>query len=259
MNPVGPVNHVFRQPAIAAQSVSTPKASPVVSKVVVPQFPVDRSGHINMPAQEILASLCAKNEVTYLADTHGKLGIPAFVSGAASKLKEAGVEMAGVEFVKYSENAAFQAALSHGEGALQDFLNKDWGKHGYEWTGRVAKAICDLKTAGIKVVGIDRAVAGPAPTNLRESLAYMRKRLALNGAWDMALVRELSSASMSKAIVWGGATHFRTGDANGPSDMRPGPVMGFAFEGEKDALALGQSRMRSLDNKPLIETTLANS
>ncbi|MBD8094626.1 hypothetical protein IFT48_32010 [Pseudomonas fluorescens] len=108
MNPVGPVNHVFRQPAIAAPSVSTPKASPVVSKVVVPQFPIDRSGHINMPAQEILASLCAKNEVTYLADTHGKLGIPAFVSGAASKLKEAGVEMAGVEFVSIQRTLPFK-------------------------------------------------------------------------------------------------------------------------------------------------------
>ncbi|ANF89281.1 hypothetical protein A7J50_5965 (plasmid) [Pseudomonas antarctica] len=74
MNPVGPVNHVFRQPAIAEQSVSTPKASPIASKVVIPQFPIDRDGRIDMPAQEILASLCAKNEVTYLADTHGKIG-----------------------------------------------------------------------------------------------------------------------------------------------------------------------------------------
>lgn len=48
--------------------------------------------------------------------------MPAFVSGATSKLKEARVETAGVEFVKYSESAAFQAALSHGEGTVQNFF-----------------------------------------------------------------------------------------------------------------------------------------
>lgn len=254
MDPVRPSSAIFR-PSESPLGVSEQKRSTSASKIVVPDFPVSQNGNIEMPLADILAGLCARNEVTYLGDIHGQLAIPEFVSACATKLKHAGVEMAGVEFVKYRDNAAFQIALAQGEGHVKDLLNNWAQKHGYEWAGRVAKALVGLHRAGIKVVGVDVAVPGGTPNNLNEAFIYMKKRLALNTVWNKALANELSRASMNKAIMWGGASHFITGDAEGPANMRSGPIMSFVHEGEKGAPLLGQSRMNP-DNRPLIVTTI---
>ncbi|MRT03424.1 Type III secretion system effector HopBA1 [Ewingella americana] len=183
---------------------------------------------VNDPVK-MLATLCKDNKVTYLGDVHGQCFIPELVGRSAKELKQAGVDLLAIEFVKFSDNAAFREALAGGKNAIKDFIYNAWAPtHGEAWVESIASALAEVHNAGIAVAGIDRHMAGGAPKNPMEAISYMNRRLALNIAWNAAAEREERAIGASKTLVWAGTGHFVNSFENGPKDMRPGPVVAFA-------------------------------
>lgn len=183
---------------------------------------------VNDPVK-MLATLCKDNKVTYLGDVHGQCFIPELVGKSAKDLKQAGVGLLAIEFVKFSDNAAFREALAGGKNAIKNFIFNAWAPtHGEAWVDSIASAISEAHNAGIAVAGIDRHMAGGVPKNPLEAITYMNKRLALNIAWNAAAEREERAIGASKTLVWAGTGHFHNSIENGPKDMRPGPVVAFA-------------------------------
>lgn len=180
---------------------------------------------------DVLVGAASDNNLVYIGDEHGNLFIPKLIAESAAKLKNSGVDHLAVEFVKYSDGAAFREALSDGESAVKNFLEASWGRHGDAWLDKVSEALCSAHRAGIYISGIDRKMAIEQPRTAMQKILYMKKRLALNGAWDAAASREASAVCASKSIVWGGAGHFSNSKNDGPKDMRPGLVISFDLTG----------------------------
>lgn len=182
---------------------------------------------VNDPVK-MLATLCKDNKVTYLGDVHGQCFIPELVGRSAKELKQAGVDLLAIEFVKYSDNAAFREALAGGKNAIKNFIYNAWAPtQGGAWVDSIASALAEVHNAGIAVAGIDRHMAGGAPKNPMEAISYMNKRLALNIAWNAAAERGARDWCV-KNLDLGGTGHFMNSVENGPKDMRPGPVVAFA-------------------------------
>ena len=117
---------------------------------------------VNDPVK-MLATLCKDNKVTYLGDVHGQCFVPELVGKSAKDLKRAGVDLLAIEFVKYSDNAAFREALAGGKSAIKNFIFNAWAPaHGEAWVDSIASAIVEAHNAGITVAGIDRHMAGGA-------------------------------------------------------------------------------------------------
>lgn len=117
---------------------------------------------VNDPVK-MLATLCKDNKVTYLGDVHGQCFVPELVGKSAKDLKRAGVDLLAIEFVKYSDNAAFREALAGGKSAIKNFIFNAWAPaHGEAWVDSIASAIAEAHNAGITVAGIDRHMAGGA-------------------------------------------------------------------------------------------------
>ncbi|KFF82150.1 hypothetical protein [Pseudomonas syringae] len=190
---------------------------------------------------DTLVGAASDNNLVYIGDEHGKLFIPKLITESAAKLKNTGVDHLAVEFVKHSDGAAFREALSDGKSAVKHFLEASWGRHGDAWLDKVSEALCSAHRAGIYVSGIDRRMAIDQPKTPMQKILYMKKRLALNVAWDAAASREASAVCANKSIVWGGAGHFSNSKTDGPKDMRPGLVISFDLTGR------GSSRINDAD------------
>ncbi|MCF5805922.1 Type III secretion system effector HopBA1 [Pseudomonas coronafaciens] len=188
-----------------------------------------------------LVGAASDNKLVYIGDEHGEVFIPKLIAESAKKLKNAGVDHLAVEFVKHSDGAAFREALSYGKSAVNNFLEASWGQHGDAWLDKVSEALCCAHGAGIHVSVVDRKMVVEQPKTAMQKILYMKKRLALNAAWDATAAREASAVCANKSMVWGGAGHFSNSKIDGLKDMRPGLVISFDLTGS------GFSRINDAD------------
>jgi hypothetical protein len=248
--------HTVRAKVAVTSSTGTLVRSPSIK---VPPFPMDDAGRIDLPATKVLTALCKANDVCYVGDTHGKNAIPALIGQSARNMKAAGVGVAFVEFVKSAQNQEFQTALGKGPAAVKDLIKQDWGNHSDKWLTGVAKALCDMRQAGIEIIGMDRKVSMPPPENLLQGIRYMNARLACNPHWNQVISDHRKTHAGAKCLVWGGEAHFRNSQAAGsPANLPAGPVLNFKLV-NPDVSEVGVSRLNTADNHATVLTTLAEN